>query len=83
MDHVEISPANVVGNDNGGFSLGQVVARHGDYPSIENLEDGLDPIPIGECNKGGRVVDTIREEVAKGEEERADEVHKDEFECPW
>lgn len=73
----------MVGDDNGRFSIWQFITRDVDLPAIEDLEYGLDPIPIAECDGRGGVVDEVGEEIADGQEEGEDEVHDHQVQCPW
>jgi len=83
LDHIKVRPAHMVGNNDSRFPLWQYIARHGDYPAIEDFEDALDPVPIGEGDEGRRVVDPIREKVTDWQEGREDQVHDDQVERPW
>ena len=77
LDHIKIRPANVVGNNDSRLSLWQHITRHGDLPTVENFEDALDPVPIGESDERRGVVDPIREKVTDWQEGGEDQVHHD------
>jgi len=82
LDHVEVSPAYVVGDDDGGLPGREVVAGHGDLAAIE-VEDQLDPFPDGRGDEGRGIVDGVGEEVADWEEQGQDHVHEHQTEGPW
>lgn len=73
----------MVRDDNGRLTVREFIARHGDFPAIECLEDELDPAPAGEGYKRAGVVDKVREEVADWEKGGDDHVHEDQLENPW
>lgn len=83
LDHIKVGPAHVVGNDNCRLPLWQHVTRHGDLPPVEDLEDTLNPAPIGEGDEGRGIVDPIRKKVTDWQEDGEDQVHDDQVERPW
>lgn len=83
LDHIKVRPAHMVGDDDGRLPLWQDITRHRDLPPVEDLEDALDPAPIGEGHKGRGVVDPIRKKVTDWQEDGEDQVHDDQVEGPW
>lgn len=56
LDHVEVAPADMVGDDDGRLADRELVARDDDPRAVEPLEDELDAGPAGPGDGAGEPI---------------------------
>lgn len=74
LDHVEVAPADMVGDDDSRFADRELVARDDDRRAVEPLEDELDAGPAGPGDGAGEPVGQQGVEGPQQQEEREQQV---------
>lgn len=74
LDHVEVTPTHVVGDDDGGLAGGKLVAGDDDLGAVEPLEDELDAGPAGPRDGAGEPISQEGVERPQQQEEREEQV---------
>lgn len=82
LDHVEVAPADMVGDDDGRLAGGELVAGDDDPGAVEPLKDELDAGPAGPRNGAREPVGKERVEGPEQEEEREKQVLDQQGEGP-
>lgn len=64
LNHIEICPTDMIGNNNGSLAVRKCIARNGYLASIEHFKYDLHPVPVREGYERRGIVDPVRETIA-------------------
>lgn len=82
LDHVEVAPAHMIGDDDGGLGGGKLVPGDDDVGAVEPLEDELDAGPAGPRDGAGEPIGQEGVEGPQQQEEREEQVLKQQGKGP-
>lgn len=82
LDHVEVAPPDVVADNHGRFTLGNLVPGNDNVGPIQTLENELNPHPAGPGDVAGEAVGKERVDGPQDEEQREEDVLCQEDESP-